>query len=559
MLPVPRLNFGSIDAVSYRQRDQKAFLQQMLHKEHYLDEIIRPSKFFLIGEKGTGKTSYAVYLENSTYENTRAKVVELNSTDYQKFYRLKQDGKLRISSYSDIWRVVLLHLLSHSVNSIASESLFSFGKFTSLRDAIDEYYQGAFKPEVDYSLELVENSETVLGLMAEHAKLGSKDKSTETSKSTSFQISLFRLQKQFEDALSSLKLKQSITLFIDGIDIRPEEIGFSDYIECIKGLANATWQLNTELLANIKDSSGRLKICLLMRPDILDQVGFQNLNAKVRDNGVVLNWQTSYDSFQGSAIFRMVSGILARQQENLEDPALAWKHYFPYQLQNQRISEKFDDPFIGILRYSFYRPRDIIQYLILMQQYVNTFQTNKDYFTEDSFHKCEKEYSEYLLGEVRDYLFFYYGAVDFDQIVGFFSMFGGKNSFSWEEFRRAFAQYKTIIDLSETTVDELKGGSGEFLQFLYSLNIIGYLEPEEFGGAFVHWCFRDRTPVKLRPRVKTGLTYMVHPGLARSLLVGRGGMSVTTAPSEKSATRRRRRKKNRKNAGSAPAASEIRK
>jgi cold shock CspA family protein len=262
-----------------------------------------------------------------------------------------------------------------------------------------------------------------------------------------------------------------------------------------------------------------------MRPDILDQVGFQNLNAKVRDNGVVLNWQTTYDEFRSSPIFKMVSGILSRQQTPAVDREECWKHYFPYTLQNQTISERTDDPFIGLLRYSFYRPRDIIQYLILMQDYVSQHQADKARFTEKSFHRCERDFSDYLLGEVRDYLSFYYNTFDFDQIVGFFSMLRGKNNFSWDDFSRAYERYTKHLPEGGTTVDELRGTPENFLQFLYSMNILGYVEPDENGRNFVHWCFRDRTPVKLRPQVKFDLYYTVHPGLARSLLVGRTAVS----------------------------------
>ena len=345
---------------------------------------------------------------------------------------------------------------------------------------------------------------------------------------------------------------KSFTLFVDGIDIRPAEIEYPKYIECIRGLANAAWQLNSEFFSNIRDSKGRLKVALLMRPDILDQMGFQNLNAKVRDNGVVLNWQTTYSEFRNSSIFQMLLKILANQQPVAYEPIVVYDHYFPYSLQNQRISEKLDDAFVGILRYSFYRPRDIIQYLILMQEYVKEALADKSHFTEVAFHKVERDFSEYLLGEVKDYLSFYYGNVDFDQIVGFFSMFGGKNSFGWSEFQNAFTEYQKGIDFTAVTVDELRGDAEQFLQFLYSLNIIGYQEPEEFGGTFVHWCFRDRTPVKLRPKVRVGLRYAVHPGLARSLLVGRGGMSKGRAASESKRPRRRRARKPNKRRNQVP-------
>ncbi|RSV39462.1 funZ protein [Sphingomonas sp. ABOLE] len=535
MLPVPEIDFGPIDAVNYRQRDNKNLLSKILYKEHFLDEIVRPSKFFLIGEKGTGKTSYSVYLENNDYENTRARVIELNATDYQKFVALKRAGKLEVSSYTDAWKVILLLLMSDAVEKLVPDNMVWTSKFKAIREATTAYYNDAFKPEVDYSLEMVKDSEAALALMTKFLQASEKDKISEKLSSTNFQISLFSLQKQFEDAIASLSIPKNVILFIDGIDIRPQEIHYNEYIECIRGLANATWQLNSEFFANVKDSKGRLKVCLLMRPDILDQMGFQNLNAKVRDNGVVLNWQTIYDNFSSSPIFHLVNGIITKQQNiNEQNADAVWKHYFPYTVQNQRISEKADDPFIGFLRYSFYRPRDIVQYLTLMADYIAQHMADKSHFTEKAFHRCEKDFSEYLLGEVKDYLSFYYGNVDFDQIVGFFSMFEGRNNFSWDQFCAAFEKYRGGLPADEITVEELKGKPKDFLQFLYSLNIIGYLEPEEFGGNFIHWCFRDRTPVKLRPKVKDGLHYTVHPGLARSLLVGRSAGARSTRPARPS-------------------------
>ena len=156
MLLVPDLNLGFIDAVNYRQRDQKTFLNAILYKEHHLSEIVRPGKYFLIGEKGTGKTSYSASLENGDYENTRAKIVELNATNYQKLIRLKDTGKLHLSSYSDIWSVILLLLMADSVTRLHQRHVWQMGKFAALDSAISAYYDGAFKPEVDYSLELVE-------------------------------------------------------------------------------------------------------------------------------------------------------------------------------------------------------------------------------------------------------------------------------------------------------------------------------------------------------------------------------------------------------------------
>lgn len=540
LLSVPRINLGSIDAVNYRSKEDKEFFAKILHRETFLHEVLEPKKYFLIGEKGTGKTSYAVFLNNSEYCDTLSRIVSLSETDYRRFLQLKAAGKFDISSFTDIWRVILLLLVSDGIKNRFGGGVLQSKKFQNLTGAIDEYYYSAFRPEVEQSLNFVENSELAAKILSKHLEVGGKAASEMEMNFPSFQVNLAYLQKIFQDALSSINLNKDFILFVDGLDIRPDQIDYSQYIECIRGLANAVWELNTEFFGNIKGSKGRIKVVLLIRPDIMDSVGFHNLNGKVHDNGVVLNWITTYENFKNSPIFKLVSGTLAKQQEHgqLTDYGV-WKYYFPYEYENLRVAEKLDDPFVGILRYSFYRPRDIIRYLQLMQQYVEQHEADKNIFSRESFFACQRDFSDYLLGEVRDYLKFYHSTVDFEEVVGFFAQFGGKNKFSWDEFQNAFFSYREVLQskTKEITIKELTSTPEEFLQFLYSLNMVGYLEPDGTGGHFVHWCFRDRTTAKLRPKVRYGLTYVVHPGLQRALLVG--GENRGNSPRRK---RRRRRR-----------------
>lgn len=243
-----------------------------------------------------------------------------------------------------------------------------------------------------------------------------------------------------KDAIASLKLSKNHILFIDGIDIRPEDINYDTYIECLRGLAQAAWYLNTEFSANIKDSKGHIKIILLLRQDILNNLGYQNLNAKVRDNSLVLDWRTSYRDYRGSRIFKLIDGILGKQQfiDVLNNPGAVWDYYFPYELPNLRSAGRVDNPFIGFLRYSFYRPRDIISYLIIMQDYLKLHQDNKDLFTISCFQNCQAAYSDYLLGEVKDHLSFYYTNVDFDELTGF-------SNISWAQVDSAGRNSKVRI------------------------------------------------------------------------------------------------------------------
>jgi hypothetical protein len=185
-----------------------------------------------------------------------------------------------------------------------------------------------------------------------------------------------------------------------------------------------------------------------------------------------------------------------------------------------RIAERKDDPFIGFLRYSYHRPRDIISYLLLMQEHIKLHAARKGQFSEDSFSACQAAYSDYLLGEVRDHLRFYYAGIDFDELTGFFRYMSGRSSFTWQMFRQRYSSYINTVDKEKVTLRELVEGPERFLQLLYSSNVIGYAEKTQRGQLFVHYCFRDRSSVVLNPKVVVGVEYHTHAGLARALEVG---------------------------------------
>jgi hypothetical protein len=60
----------------------------------------------------------------------------------------------------------------------------------------------------------------------------------------------------------------------------------------------------------------------------------------------------------------------------------------------------------------------------------------------------------------------------------------------------------------------------DFLQFLYDLNIICYVETPVQDKPYVRWCFRERSYANIAPKVKEGLKYEIFYGLAKALNVG---------------------------------------
>ena len=125
------------DAVNYKSRGEKEFFNRIFLRTDDLEKIASPAIYYIMGEKGAGKTAYATYLENTKHENNNCKVITLTDTQYKRFIALKKNGKLDYSDYANIWRSILL---STTCQVIIEKSKGFFqnlsGKFDQIETAL---------------------------------------------------------------------------------------------------------------------------------------------------------------------------------------------------------------------------------------------------------------------------------------------------------------------------------------------------------------------------------------------------------------------------------------
>jgi len=529
------LNLGFTNAENYRRRANKELLSKYFVRDHYLDKLLDPNVYFLVGEKGTGKTAYSTYLRNNKYRDKNAFTYDVRQTEYQKFLELKRLGHLPLSQYSEVWRTLLLILTATSIldRSATPEFLRKFTKLANLKKAIDEFYSNAFSPEIVKILSFVESYERSSSLLAKYGPLSgksdNKDKIEIKDSNSAFQTNLLSIRKSFEQALESLKLDEDYIIFIDGIDVRPADISYEDYFECVHGLIDAVWSINNDFLADIKDSKGRLRIVLLVRPDIFLRTGLHNVNTKIRDNSVFLNWSTTYKDYRTSMLFAVADRLLSAQQEEVLPSGKAWDYYFPFHAENVRAAEVSQNDqvnsFLAFLRFSYYRPRDINAMMGTMQSIVRG-RGEVQYITVDDFNdpSFRDAHADYLLGELRDQLVFYYSQEEFDLFIQFFSHLNGRKKFSYGQFISAFNDFVAECSESAKPIPQFFESADIFLQFLYEQNVICYVETdasEENSERFIRWCFRERTPSNLAPKVRSHVDYEIFYGLTKALNVGR--------------------------------------
>ena len=143
-------------------------------------------------------------------------------------------------------------------------------------------------------------------------------------------------------------------------------------------------------------------------------------------------------------------------------------------------------------------------------------------FSDKDFDDPEfrRRYSEYLLGEVKDHLSFYYAEDDYDAFLKFFEFLNGKFKFDYREYTSAFSQYIDYFNRNDIERPKFCETHDTFLQFLYDLNILCFIE-DTGRESFISWCYRDRSSSKLSPKVKTHRRYEIHYGITKALNLGR--------------------------------------
>ena len=148
---------------------------------------------------------------------------------------------------------------------------------------------------------------------------------------------------------------------------------------------------------------------------------------------------------------------------------------------------------------------------------------NKKVLTLDDFENrhFQRDYSNYLLGEVKDHLSFYYGQEHYEIFLKFFEFLYGKDKFTYAAYIEAYSKLKAHIASVLAEPPKFMVTANDFLQFLFDLNVICYIEPTEDNKTFIHWCFRDRSYANISPKVKTDAEYQIFYGLAKALNVGK--------------------------------------
>ncbi len=124
------------------------------------------------------------------------------------------------------------------------------------------------------------------------------------------------------------------------------------------------------------------------------------------------------------------------------------------------------------------------------------------------------------MGGIKDQLSFYYSKEDYEFFLKFFQNLRGNGEFSYDEYLEAHKKFVDDVLNYHTRVPEFVETPDVFLQFLYDSNILCYIE-DAGGKPLFRWCYRERKPSNISPKVQLGMRYRVHYGLMKALNLGK--------------------------------------
>ena len=449
-------------ADSYYMNKSKDLVDAFIYIDpEWYNRIFEPETFYILGPKGSGKTLYAAYMCADIRNDTISKSHTIDVSDYGKLIRMKTSNHLDFTDYLTMWKVILLQKLLLGLDAKEISFWGRAKNYKNIQDTISQYYgydvtDDSFNPvtvidscgkqnEVTNYLKGQYDSQLTTDVLqnttsykngTELKSVKSAGKSVETIKQSYTDVWL-RALDAFQKILEKITFKYNHYLFVDGLDVRPNDIDAMEYGECIGALVRAVYDLNIKVLGNLeRKDEHEFKIIALTRTDIFLNSNLVNVTSCIHDNCVELDWTYSNEKeFPYSKLYKMMNRVLGWDGTS---PVMPVDHYFGFKLKYP--SSRPLQASMYIQRQSRLRPRDVIVMLRLIQHECKTKQLKSP--TQNVFDAPEliARYSNYYTDQVKSEMMFSYTQNEIKSIFDLVKMIRA-SSFKERYFATIFNHY----------------------------------------------------------------------------------------------------------------------
>lgn len=475
------VDFGDIDGYGDPNLDQY-FLDN-----NYWNRITDEKTFFVIGRKGTGKSSiYRMIKELSLDKGYIIINKDFGDFPFEKLLQLDDEDFAKPNQYQTIWENLVLNIFAKSITDYP----VPYDDNNEYFKELNNYAKTCLGNIIEMHKEVVtQTTKTALGL---HSKL--LDGSHEVEKALSVgsgenNISMINatLEALIINYFLTCSEDRKIIIQFDRLDDNYNQYqSLEQYYHAIISLFKVAYHLNQEFRAKkIKNA----KIVLYLRSDILKELGKRDAeSARWDDFSITINWAiVNRDDWENAKLLQMIN---KRITATLKDDHINFETIFDttdINLCKRNGVQK--DVFQYIVERTMHRPRDVIQFCKYIQKEVR--ETGDLYFR--TIKNAEKEYCYWLVNselanEINPVLKNTETVYDLLKLLG-------TRPFSLSDFND---RYRAIRGL------ELS--SENLAYYLYDVGIILNIDP-----------FRKpvniRSSFRNRGRLDRNMKMIVHPGV----------------------------------------------
>ena len=486
-----KINFGEIDGYG----DEN--LESYFLDNDYWDNIINKKIFFVIGKKGTGKSSiYRMIKQQSEIRGDIISNNDFGSFPFAKLLQLSDDDFAKPNQYQSIWKYVILNIFAGMINQAPNIN-------NEYADAISEYIRKCVGENVvDLHTNIVKNtSKTNIGLSYKTANLGREYSVEKEIGNGIYNITEIN-KKLYELILNFFKTNQSDTKFIIQFDRLDDNYNqyqdVEEFYQAIISLFKVVYYINQEFsMCQIKNA----KIVVYLRSDIYRELNSRDAeSARWQDYSKEISWAIiNSDDWYGRP--KLLQMIDKRIEVSLGSKGIDMN--FREIFDNNRIClvnyrGRLQDVFKYIVTDTMHRPRDIIKFCKCIQEEAQ----ESELLYYKTIKNAEKKYTAWL---VRDEL-----ANEINPILK------GAESV-YELIRRIGSKPFSLSDFNDRykTVDGLNLSNEELASFLYDIGILQNVAFVRKGNGQIR---RDyRSIIRNSGGWDRNMKMIVHPGVWKGL------------------------------------------
>lgn len=481
---IDKIDFGEIDGL-YDKNLSTYFLD-----DGYWEKLIEGRKFFVIGRKGTGKSAIYNWIFSQQYsKQVIVSNLSFKNFPFEKLLRLTDDDFSRPNQYQSVWRnIILSEICKHIIcdnNSVINDRYLE----------IKKYFEHKFGTDLTDLHKKVtkQTTKTKSGLFFQGTGIGSET-TKENELGDEFD-NLTLVNSKMESLIKDyLKISPSMPYIVqfDQLDDNYTiYVKNDEYFQSIISLFKVVYDLNQSFY----QLDIPVKIIAYLRSDIFFEINnYDAESARWDQHKHYLNWAIINKSdWLNPQLLQLINRrIIASLPDIPRQNPLAYVMKSVSLLNNNKKTSVFSH----MVKRSFQRPRDIVQFCIKIQEDARKWKKLNTQNILDG----EKEYSSWLLGEVANE--FGPSIKDKNTLYDFLRNFGDRY-IDYDEFVSEYSKCEEEIGLKP---DDL-------LKLLYRLGIILNINLTEKRKEYFSIIRNEKS------RFNKNLKILLHPGFNKGLHV----------------------------------------